>query len=88
MMALMPTDDLTCQELVELVTAYLENALSLDDRRRFDAHLAECELCTEYLKQMRLTIGTLGHLSEESISTETLSELQKAFRAFRPLDNA
>lgn len=77
------TDELECKEIVELVTAYLENALSVEERRRFDAHLAGCEFCTEYLAQMRLTIQTLGRIPEESVSEKALTELQRAFRSFR-----
>ena len=73
-------DELTCKQVVELVTAYLEGALSLEDRRRFDEHLAGCPFCTLYLEQMRETITALGHLPEESISDDALSELRKAFR--------
>jgi anti-sigma factor RsiW len=82
-MTAMPADELTCKELVELVTAYLDDALPPDERRRFEEHLAACEFCTEYLRQMRLTIGVLGRLPEESISSEALAELQNAFRSFR-----
>jgi predicted anti-sigma-YlaC factor YlaD len=82
----MPTPDghdLTCQELVELVTDYLEGALSLTDRRRVDEHLAGCPYCTIYLDQMRQTIRTLGHLPEESISPEILQTLLARFRGWR-----
>jgi predicted anti-sigma-YlaC factor YlaD len=75
--------ELTCKEIVELVTAYLENALSSEDRQRFDGHLAGCEFCTMYLEQMRQTIAAVGKLPEESVSPEALSELQNAFRSFR-----
>jgi anti-sigma factor RsiW len=73
-------DELTCKQVVELVTAYLEDALSMEDRRRFDEHLAGCPFCTIYLEQMRETIAALGHLPEASISADALSELRKAFR--------
>ena len=73
-------DELTCKQVVELVTAYLEDALSMEDRRRFDEHLAGCPFCTIYLEQMRETISALGHLPETSISPDALSELRKAFR--------
>ncbi len=73
-------DELTCKQVVELVTAYLEGALSTEDRRRFDEHLAGCPFCTIYLEQMRETISALGHLPEASISPDALSELRKAFR--------
>ena len=50
------TDALDCQDLVELVTAYLEGALTPADRRRFEAHLAECEGCEAYVGQIRTTV--------------------------------
>ena len=73
-------DELTCKQVVELVTAYLDGSLSVEDRRRFDEHLAGCPYCTIYLEQMRQTISALGHLPEATISADVLSELQKAFR--------
>lgn len=81
-MSVMPPAELTCKEIVELVTAYLEGTLPAEDRVRFDEHLAGCEFCTEYLAQIRLTIGALGRLPEESISSDALAELQKVFRSF------
>lgn len=80
-----PPDEMTCKELVELVTAYLDDALPAEDRRRFDEHLAACEFCAEYLRQMRLTVSALrsAPTSAESISSDALAELQKAFRTFR-----
>ncbi|MFI5233742.1 MAG: anti-sigma factor family protein [Gemmatimonadales bacterium] len=83
-MTVTPADELTCREVVELVTAYLDDALPSDERGRVDAHLAGCEPCMEYLRQMRLTIGALGRLPEESISSDALSELRKAFRSSKP----
>ena len=52
--------DLVCQQVVELVTDYLEGALSPAEHRRFEAHLAGCPHCTEYLAQMRETIRLAG----------------------------
>jgi predicted anti-sigma-YlaC factor YlaD len=75
--------DLTCQELVELVTDYLEGALSPADGRRFDEHLTGCPYCRIYLDQMRQTIRTIGHLPEEVISPETLQALLARFRGWR-----
>ena len=50
------TEAFSCQELVELVTDYLEGALSPGDLRRFEEHIAVCDACTEYLRQLRETI--------------------------------
>jgi anti-sigma factor RsiW len=55
----MPPGTLTCQELVELVTDYLEGALSPGERARFEAHVAQCKHCPTYLDQMRTTIRLL-----------------------------
>jgi anti-sigma factor RsiW len=72
-----------CQELVELVTDYLEDRLSPVDRIRFEAHIAECEYCANYLEQMRRTIRTLGRISEESLTGDARGTLLGAFRSWR-----
>jgi anti-sigma factor RsiW len=74
---------LTCQEMVELVTDYLEGRLDDAARQRFEAHVAECDACTLYIEQMRLTIRMLGHIPPESISPEAEEELLAAFRNWR-----
>ena len=75
--------EMPCQELVELVTEYLEDRLSAVDRARFEAHIAECEYCATYLDQMRQTIRTLGRIPEESLSDDARSALLAAFRSWR-----
>lgn len=55
--------DLTCRELVELVTDYLEGALNVDERARFEAHLADCEACRDYVEQMRTTVRLTGRVA-------------------------
>ena len=74
---------LTCQELVELVTDYLEGALPTEDRTRFDAHIAGCTGCRRYLAQMRQTIVTLHHLTEETIQPDARDALLKIFRNWK-----
>jgi len=76
---------LTCQELVELVTEYLEGTIAPEDRRLFDLHLTHCRHCREYLAQMRRTIATLGggHLPLETIPPHALAELERAFRDWK-----
>ncbi len=74
---------LACQELVELVTDYLEGALSSVDQARFEAHLKECDGCTHYLEQMRITIQLAGRLTAESISPEAREALLRAFRDWK-----
>ena len=53
--------DLPCDEFVELVTDYLEDAVDARGRERIDDHLRLCEGCRTYLDQMRETIRALGH---------------------------
>jgi anti-sigma factor RsiW len=75
--------ELTCKELVELVTEYLEGKLSADNQRRFLEHLALCDGCQVYLQQMRVMVATLGRLTERSISTGVREKLLRAFRSWR-----
>jgi anti-sigma factor RsiW len=81
------TDDsataLACQELVEIVTDYLEGTLPEHDRARFDAHIMTCPGCREYVEQMRITIRAAGRLTVESISPGTRDELLRAFRRMK-----
>lgn len=72
--------DLTCKEVVELVTDYLEDALPAHSRRRFDEHLMTCPYCDIYLEQMRQTIHALGCLPEEMIPPKALDALLQHFR--------
>lgn len=75
-------EEMTCQELVELVTDYLEGRMSLAERLRFQWHLGVCRNCRRYLQQMRLTIQTLGALPPESIPPEVQDDLLKRFRTW------
>ncbi|WP_372489574.1 anti-sigma factor family protein [Candidatus Mycolicibacterium alkanivorans] len=74
---------LDCNELVELVTAYLDGALDLDTRERFDLHLAECDGCENYLEQFRSTVRTLGRIEESDLDPDFRNRLLDAFRDFR-----
>jgi anti-sigma factor RsiW len=74
---------LSCQELVEFVTDYLEDALPVADRRRFERHLSGCDGCTEYVEQFRLTIRAVGRLTLADLTPEAEAALLQAFRGFR-----
>lgn len=63
----MDAAELTCQELVELVTEYLEHTLPPIDVARFEAHLSGCTGCTNYVEQARRTIDLTGRLTEDSL---------------------
>jgi anti-sigma factor RsiW len=69
----------SCKELVELVTDYLEDTLPPAERERFEEHLEICPGCVTYLEQMRATVRTVGALREESISPEARDALLEAF---------
>jgi anti-sigma factor RsiW len=77
------SDELACQELVELVTDYLEDRLTPIERRRFEAHLAVCGACRVYLEQMRRTIHALGTLTEDAIQPEARERLLDVFRHWK-----
>ena len=76
-------DEMTCRELVELVTDYIEGRLPERDRVRFEAHVAGCGHCVEYVAQLRRTIEVLGELSAEAIDPAREAELLAAFRGWR-----
>jgi len=75
----MSTARLSCQELVELVTDYLEEALSPADARRFDEHISGCDGCTLYLAQLRETIRITGTITQDDLTPEAERELLAAF---------
>ncbi len=70
---------LSCRELVELVTDYLEGLLDVETERRFEAHLVGCDGCTGYLAQMRETLDALGSLRADDIAPRAREALLKAF---------
>ena len=72
-----------CDELVEVITEYLEGTLPQGDRVRFEKHLAVCPGCQEYMAQMRLTIKSLGSIGEEEIPGDAKSALLEAFRDWK-----
>ena len=79
----MPSDELTCVELVELVTDYFEGVLPAAERARFEEHLRGCGYCRLYLDQMRRTIQVLGKLTEESIPAAARDDLLNSFRNWK-----
>lgn len=76
----MNPNPLSCQELVELVTQYLEGVMPEEERARFENHLSRCQGCTAYVEQMRQTIQITGRLSEETIAPKTKEQLLALFR--------
>ena len=73
-------EELSCQELVELVTDYLEGVMPRELRKRFERHIGKCTGCRTYLEQMRETIRVTGALTPESLEPEAERALLDAFR--------
>ena len=76
-------DELRCQELVELVTDYVEGAMPRELALRFERHIAKCKGCSAYLEQMRATIELTGRLTPEHVSPQAEADLLTAFRGWR-----
>ncbi len=72
-----------CQELVEVLTDYLEGTLPAPDRKRLEAHLQVCPHCSRYLEQFRLTIQTAGRLKAAELPEELKDQLLEAFHGWR-----
>jgi anti-sigma factor RsiW len=77
------TGDMDCNELVELVTSYLDGSLDPNTRARFDVHLLECDGCANYLQQFRSTVDTLGKVDDETLDPSFRDRLLEAFRDWR-----
>jgi anti-sigma factor RsiW len=77
------TESLSCQELVELVTDYLEGALDERDRRAFEGHLANCDGCTGYVAQLRTTIQLVGTITPNDLTEDAETALLQAFRDWK-----
>jgi predicted anti-sigma-YlaC factor YlaD len=74
---------LSCEEFVELVTEYLEDALDPETHRRFDHHLDLCPGCVTYVDQIRETMRIVGCVEEEHLSDPARSHLLHAFRDWK-----
>jgi anti-sigma factor RsiW len=74
---------LVCRRAVELVTDYLDGALSRPERARFEGHLAACPHCATYLEQIRRTIAALGRIEPDELAPEARDDLIELFRRYR-----
>lgn len=79
----MSNESMNCNEVVELVSAYLDGALDHDTRARFDGHLAGCKGCENYLQQFRTTVETLGKVGEQDLDPQFRDRLLAAFRGWQ-----
>jgi anti-sigma factor RsiW len=78
--------DLVCQQAVELVTDYLEGVLPRSRRRRFEAHLAGCPDCPEYLAQMRAIIALARSITPDDLAPHMRSDLTGLYRRWHADD--
>ena len=78
----LPITELTCREMVELVSDYLEGALADHDRARFEQHLVLCDGCTAYLDQIRRTVALVGRLRDRVVDPPGRDRLLEAFRTW------
>jgi anti-sigma factor RsiW len=78
----MSTGPMDCNELVELVTAYLDGELDPDTRARFDSHLVDCDGCENYLQQFRETVRTVGKITDDELDPAFRNRLLDAFKDF------
>lgn len=74
---------MTCREVVELMTDYLEGALSATDRARFEQHMTGCDGCRAYLAQLRTARMLIGRLADEPVPEPLKAELMNAFRTWK-----
>jgi anti-sigma factor RsiW len=72
--------EMVCNELVDVITDYLEGTLPAEDVARFEAHLPECPFCTDYLAQMRATVARLGEVPVDQLSADARAGVLDAFR--------
>lgn len=77
------SDEMSCRDLVELVTEYLEGTLPPADRARFEEHMGICPPCKTYLDQMRLTLHACGRLPRGALSDEARRALLEVFRDWK-----
>lgn len=76
-------EGITCRELVELVSAYLEGSLSAGDRKRFEDHLGICEACATFVEQERMTIAAAGAIGEEDLDPAAREAMLRTFRDWK-----
>ena len=78
-----PPERITCQEVTELVTEYIEGTLGAHEMALFEQHLNFCDGCVVYVEQMRATNATVGRVREEDVPAETKDKLMTAFREWK-----
>lgn len=83
----MTDSQMSCREIVDLVTDYLEDALPRSERARFEAHIDGCDGCAAAVEQFRMTIRITGHVSEDQLTPPLRGALIDAFRDWKRARN-
>ena len=83
MLRFLRPNPIVCRQAVELVTDYLEDILPRRARARFEAHLADCPHCTEYLRQLRETIAAAGYIDPDAVDDDVVADLVTLYRSWR-----
>lgn len=78
-----PSEDLTCRQLVEVITDYLDGSMTDDDRERFERHVSGCSGCASVLAQFRATIEATGRLADAEVDDEQREAMRGVFRRWR-----
>jgi len=79
---------LSCQQITELITDYLEGRMSFANRMRFQMHVGMCKHCRAYLRQMKATVAAVGRLPDAPIPDEVRDELRKRFATWQAAKTA
>lgn len=79
---------LTCRELTQTITDYVERRMPLTRRLEFQFHLGICVMCRAYLRQVRATIRVLGRLPDEPIPEDVAEEMLRRFRNWKAGDRS
>ena len=85
------TRSITCKDLTEVLTEYLEGTMAPEDRAVLEAHLLLCEGCATYVEQMRQVLRTVHALQVDEVEATAPDSLLEAFRAWKrgePLPDA
>lgn len=77
------SEELSCRELVEMVTAYFDGAMDIDERTRFEHHVVYCGGCRSFVDQLRAERKLLAALPAASVPDETRERLLDAFRKWK-----
>ena len=75
--------DINCAKAVSLVTDYLDGSLTQAERARFEAHLADCDNCTEHVKQIKVTVAAAGRVREDDLDPRVREDLMNLYRRWR-----